>query len=153
MYICQNIVMKIVKPLFFFAFILLLVACKSKVSNPIENKWQLYKLSLSSAVNTKFSPEEIKIAEENLKEINNDLRGKMIFEFNSEGKAIAKAPNMLNASETITSNGTWQLSDDEKELILDIEGGVERYDVISIKKDELILEIDNMQMVFIPVKG
>lgn len=143
-----KVFMKLANTLLVGLTLLLLVSCGEAT---IEKKWKLEDINIEELLKT--APDENKEMMENgAKESVSRTKGKLVLDFQKDGKITTENPNM---DETITKEtGTWKLSTDKKTVTVTIEGQPQDFTVHELTKNKLVIEPlgQNMNMIFIEKK-
>lgn len=138
--------MKLVSALFLGLTLTLLVSCGGE---PLIKKWKLDNIDFEAILKEmpKESQEMMKKgAEENMAK----TRGKVIFDFQKDGKFTSENPNMDGT--TAKDEGKWTLSADKKMLTAEIKGQKQDFVVHELTGDKLVIEPkgEKMKLIFIP---
>ena len=140
--------MKLANTLLIGFTLLLLVSCGQTT---IEKKWKLEDINVEELL--KSVPEnEKEMFQNGVKESVTKTKGKLILDFQKEGKIVTENPNMDET--TSKETGTWKMSTDKKTVTVTIEEQPQDFTIHELTKDKLVLEPvgEKMKLVFVEKK-
>jgi hypothetical protein len=117
----------------------------------IEKKWKLEDITIEELLKT-VPIESKEMMVNGIKESVTKTKGKLVLDFQKEGKIVTENPNM---DETITQeSGTWKISDDKKMVTITMEGQPQDFTIHELTKDKLVIEPlgEKMNLVFVEKK-
>lgn len=140
--------MKITNGLVFGFIFFLLISCGQAT---IEKKWKLDDINIETLLKT-IPDENKEMVKNGVKENVTKTKGKLVLDFQKEGKLTAENPNM---DETISKEtGSWKLSADKKTVTINIGDQPQDFTIHELTKDKLVIEPlgEKINLVFVEKK-
>lgn len=140
--------MKITNGLVFGFIFFLLISCGQAT---IEKKWKLDDINIETLLKT-IPDENKEMVKNGVKENVTKTKGKLVLDFQKEGKLTAENPNM---DETISKEtGSWKLSADKKTITINIGDQPQDFTIHELTKDKLVIEPlgEKINLVFVEKK-
>ncbi len=140
--------MKLTNALLIGLTFLLLVSCGEAT---IEKKWKLDDINVEEILQT-VPENEKEMFQNGVKESVTKTKGKLILDFQKEGKITTENPNMDET--TSKESGTWKMSEDQKTVTITIEEQPQAFTIHELTKDKLVIEPagEKMKLVFVEKK-
>lgn len=140
--------MKITNGLVFGFTFFLLISCGQAT---IEKKWKLDDINIETLLKT-IPDENKEMVKNGVKENVTKTKGKLVLDFQKEGKLTAENPNM---DETISKEtGSWKLSADKKTVTINIGDQPQDFTIHELTKDKLVIEPlgEKINLIFVEKK-